>query len=176
MCIEGPIVTTAASFAASLGYFNLFTVLILAILGDLIPDILYFAIGHWGRRKFLEKYGHYVGVTASRIAKLEKHFELHAGKTLIAIKLSPAPVPGLIIAGISKMPVKKYAKMALLISFPKILLFMALGFYFGHTYSSLSKSLGYVGYLLPLLAVLNILIYLGFKKASAFFSKRIEPL
>ena len=38
MIIEGPIITAVASFATTMGYFNLGIIFILAIFGDLIGD------------------------------------------------------------------------------------------------------------------------------------------
>jgi len=46
MMIEGPTITTAAAFVASWGYFNPFLVYVLAIIGDVIPDIAYYYVGY----------------------------------------------------------------------------------------------------------------------------------
>lgn len=45
MVVEGPIVTSIAAFAASLGYLDIYMILIISLLGNLIPDILLFFIG-----------------------------------------------------------------------------------------------------------------------------------
>ena len=124
----------------------------------------------------IEKYGHYFYLTKLRIVKIQNHFKLHAGKTLLAVKLSPAPIPGLIAAGIAHMPLKKFVILALAITTPKVLFFMAIGFYFGNTYSTLNRFLGYAPYFLFTIAVLNLLIYFAFRKISASFANKIEPL
>ena len=47
MIIEGPIVTLIASFMASMGVFDVWFVLFLSVLGDLIADIIFYGIGRW---------------------------------------------------------------------------------------------------------------------------------
>lgn len=53
--IEGPIVTSSAGFAASLGYFNVWIVLLLSVLGNLIGDIAHYFFGRFFRKKIIDK-------------------------------------------------------------------------------------------------------------------------
>src|SRR5512140_1915224 len=87
MVVEGPVITAAAAFASALGYFNLYLVFLLSILGNLVPDVIYYAIGYWGRKRLVNKYGHYLGLSDTRILHLENLSEKHAGKALTLIKL-----------------------------------------------------------------------------------------
>jgi membrane protein DedA with SNARE-associated domain len=66
MLIEGPVVTAAGAFAAAFSYFHLWIVFVLSILGNLIPDVVYYAMGYWGRHNLIEQYGHYFGLTKQR--------------------------------------------------------------------------------------------------------------
>ena len=63
MVIEGPIITTAASFAASLGYFNIGIIFLLSLLGDLVGDGLHYIIGRTARVAFVEKLGISFGIS-----------------------------------------------------------------------------------------------------------------
>ncbi len=56
MLIEGPVVTAAAAFAVALGYFNLWAIFGLSLAGDLVADIIYYAIGYWGRITVVERF------------------------------------------------------------------------------------------------------------------------
>ena len=57
MLIEGPVVTAAGAFAAAFSYFHLWIVFVLSILANLIPDIVYYAMGYWGRHNFIDRMG-----------------------------------------------------------------------------------------------------------------------
>lgn len=71
---EGPITTIVAGFLSSLGYFNFWFTYLLVATADLASDALYYALGRWGRKSFVEKLGHYVGITISRIEKMVWRF------------------------------------------------------------------------------------------------------
>ncbi|HLF04676.1 MAG TPA: hypothetical protein VI855_05615, partial [Dehalococcoidia bacterium] len=65
--LEGPLTTIASAFGAALGYFNIYWVVALAFLGNLLPDCLYYFLGYWGGRPVLEKYGRPLGITRARL-------------------------------------------------------------------------------------------------------------
>lgn len=137
MLAEGPIITAVSSFAASLGFFNIGVVFILAILGDWGADLIFFAIGYFTRLKLVRKFGNLFGISEEKIESLKNLLETHPGKILVAAKLSPLAVPALIIAGSSHMSVKKFGKAALFISLPKTILFVVVGYYFGRSYNTI---------------------------------------
>ena len=132
MLVEGPVVTAAAAFAAALGYFNIFMVFVLSLLGDAVSDVTYYFIGYWGRVMLVRKYGPRFGLTEDRIKKIEAFFHRHPNKTLIALKLTPVvPTPGLMIVGASRMPLRKFLTVCSVVILPKTVFFMILGYYFG---------------------------------------------
>ncbi len=163
MIIGGPIFISAAAFAAALGYFNIFIVFFLSLLGELAVDILFYLIGYVGRLGLVEKYGRYFGLSAKRIVKLENLLHEHTWKTVITIKLSPfLPAPGFIIVGASKMPFKKFFLVIFSIGFPKSLLFTIIGFYFGKVFDIFSRYFNYGQYVIigfvALFIVINYLV------------------
>jgi membrane protein DedA with SNARE-associated domain len=175
MLVEGPVVTAAGAFAAALHYMNVWVVLVLSILGNLIPDLVYYALGYWGREKLINKYGHYFGVTKERVAMVEKLAEKHSGKSLFIIKMLPVlATPGLIIVGASKMNLKKYAFWCLIITIPTSLFYLILGYYFGAAYDSLNRYLNIGGYVIAAAAVIIVLIAYFQRKYAARFIKKIS--
>ena len=175
MLVEGPVITAAASFAVALKYFNLEIVFILAILGDLIADFAYYVIGYFGHITIVKKHGHFFRVSENKIEKLKNLLELHPGKILIAIKLAPfVPAPGLIIAGATHMSFKKFALVSTLITLPKVVIFMLLGYYFGQAYDKISTLATRSSYFLMAAGVAIILVYLGYKKLTTNISKKLE--
>lgn len=175
LLIEGPAVTAAGAFAAALGYLNIYLVLLLSILGNLIPDVIYYLVGFWGHKQFAEKYASRFGLTKERIGHLEGLSHNHAGKMLTIIKIIPfLATPGLIIAGAVRIPLKKYIIWSLLITLPSSLFFLIVGYYFGAAYATISRYLNYGGYLAFGFIVLFALIYYGYKKVSRKFAEEIE--
>lgn len=175
MLIEGPAVTAAAAFAAALGFMNVYLVLLLSVLGNLIPDIIFYLVGFWGHKGFAERYASRMGLTEERISRLEKLSEHHAGKMLTVIKIIPfLATPGLILAGAVRIPIKKYIVWSLIITLPSSLFFLIVGYYFGAAYATISRYLDYGGYLVLGFLVIFAIVYYSYKKISRKFAEGME--
>ena len=158
--LEGPIVTVIASFLASQGYFNLFAVYGIAVLGDLVGDSLYYAIGYFGRNGFINKYGKYIGVAPEQVALLENHFNRHPRKTLVVGKLTHAMgVFVLVSAGGVRMPFGEYLLYNFLPTLAKSFIFLLVGYYFGTAFSQINSYLGWATFGGAALVLLVILLY-----------------
>jgi membrane protein DedA with SNARE-associated domain len=176
MLVEGPVVTAAAAFMYTQGYFGLAAIFTLSLLGDIVADIAYYAIGYWGRITFVERYGHWVGLSEHRLKRMERLMNDHAGKTLLALKLTPfLPTPGLMLVGATRMSVTKFITICLLIIIPKSILFMLVGYYFGQGYNTFSTYFGYGGTAIALV-VLAVIVYQSYQRASARIGSAIEEL
>jgi len=175
LVIEGPTIIAASSFAATLGYFNLQTIFILAILGDLVGDFIWYSLGYFTRRTVIKKYGRFFGASEARMEKIKYLLEKHPKKILFAIKLSPLmPVPGLMLAGSSKMSLKKFVPIIALIILPKTILFMCVGYFFGRFYAKISIYLNGGLYALGLTFLAIFLIQYIYKKSADLAAKKIE--
>ncbi|MCX6761397.1 MAG: VTT domain-containing protein [Candidatus Moranbacteria bacterium] len=175
MLIEGPVITAAAAFAVALGYFDGWVVFSLSIVGNLLPDVIYYAVGYWGREKLVNRYAHYFGLPQDRIIYLENLSRRHAGKAMTLIKLVPLlATPGLIIAGAVKMPLKKYINWCVILTVPSSLFFYLLGFYFGAAYDKINHYLNLSGLALILILIFFALISYGYGKLTARFARKID--
>lgn len=175
MFIEGPIVTAAAAFALSLGFFNFWAIFGISILGDLGPDVLYYAIGYWGRIALVERFGAKIGLTRDRMDRMAKLLHDHAWRTMLALKLTPIlPTTGLMVVGTTKMPLKKYVTISLSISLPKTIMFILIGYYFGRAYDTINKYVSGVSYaVLAIIAAVIVIDWL-WRKYSAKLGQSIE--
>jgi len=176
MCAEGPTVTAAATFASTFGYFNPIVVFALSMLGDVIPDVIFYVIGMRGRIPFVKRIGQRFGLTEVRIAKMEETIKKHGGKTVAVLKLTPVlAAPGLMMVGAMRMKFSKYLFYVVLVTLQKTIVFMAIGYFFGLSYN-VGNYLKY-GALVPFFI---ILIYLGgmwaYKKYSARIANTIEKI
>ncbi len=132
---EGPIVNVIAAFLASIGVMNIFAVYAIAVMGDLIGDILYYLIGRLGRHTIIPKYGRYLGITEDRIKFAEEHYKNHLLKTIAISKVAQAPIlAALVLAGITKTDFLEFVAVVFLLALPKVLLFSIIGYYFGRSY------------------------------------------
>jgi membrane-associated protein len=175
MLVEGPVVTAAAAFAAALHYMNVWIVLLLSVLANLIPDLVYYAIGYWGRETFINKYGHYLGITPERIATTEKLAAEHSGKSLFMIKMIPfLATPGLILVGATKMDIKKYAFWSIIIIVPSSLLYFIIGYYFGAAYATIDHYLHIGGYVIAAAVVIVLVITYLQRKYFSRLEKKLE--
>ncbi len=175
MLVEGPVVTAAGAFVAALGVFNIWIVLILSILGNLVPDFLLYIIGYWGREQFFDKYGYYFGLDRDKIKRFETMLNKHAVKSLFVIKLVPLlATPGLIVAGITKMELKKYIKWSLIITIPSSLFYLIIGYYFGAAYDTIAHDIRIGGYFLIGFIILFIVAMRFWKKISKKVAEIME--
>jgi len=175
MILEGPLITMAAAFAASLGVFNVSAILGLAVLGDITGDFIWFSLGYFSRKALMNKFDHFFGFSKEKMEKLKAFLERHPGKALIAIKLSPLlPVPGLIIAGSSHMSPKKFFLIISEIILPKSILFVIIGFFFGGIYDRIAKYINNGQIAVGIIVLLIIIVYFSFRKISKIISRRLE--
>jgi len=173
--LEGPLVTAAAGVASALGYLSFPLIILISILGDLTADTVYYTIGYLGRRTIVPRWGPKIGLTKERTEKIERFLKRHAGKTMIAVKLSPViPIPGLIVVGSAKVPLKKFIALSLLITLPKSLLFGLIGLLSGKAYEKLSTTVTHGQLILFGVAIIVILVYLVYTKLAAKFSRDLD--
>jgi len=171
MFLEGPTIAFLAGFSASVGYFNLWIILLLAVLGNLIPDMILYGIGRVFRGSALKKFFVFIGLHNGRIRWLKKNINKHSIKTISLIKLvPPLPLPGLILTGFLKVNFKKFFLIALIFNIIFGSLFVLLGFYSGITVNVILKYLKLGEYVLPLALILGVAVYL----LVNFISKKIS--
>ncbi len=172
MCAEGPVTTAAAGFASALGYFNPWIILVLSISGDLVPDSLYYMVGYFGRFAFIEKLGLRLHLTETRVGRMEDRLEKNFGKTMVALKVTPViPTFGFMLIGYLKLSFIRFTEYSALVTVPKSIMFLAIGYYFGRLYD-INRYLHYAGIFFPVAVLVALLVYLGYKKIAAIVAKK----
>ncbi len=74
--IEGPIVSIMGGFLASQKYFNIYAVIGVVVAGDVVGDMLYYALGKYGGQKLLHRFGKYLALTPERVKLLRNRFKI----------------------------------------------------------------------------------------------------
>lgn len=107
--VPGETTLILAAVYAGAGRLNIVLVALLAFMAATLGDNIGFAIGHFGGRRLVERYGRYVLLTPERLEKTTSFFERHGGKIVVIARF----IEGLrqangIIAGITGMHWAKF--------------------------------------------------------------------
>jgi membrane protein DedA with SNARE-associated domain len=78
--VPGEIMLIAAAVFAGSGQLNIALVILVAVVGAVIGDNIGFAVGHFGGRPVIERFGRYVFLTPKRLDHAEGYMNKHGGK------------------------------------------------------------------------------------------------
>ncbi len=144
--VPGETVLLAAGFFAKQGTLRLSIVIPCAIVAAIFGDNFGYWIGRRGGRKFIERYGKYIGLSAKRLTGVEAYFRKHGPHTIFTARfISGLRVVAALAAGVTHVP------------WPTFLLYNAagavawatamgfLGFLFGQSWPLLEHWVGRAG-------------------------------
>ncbi|HET8575202.1 MAG TPA: VTT domain-containing protein [Candidatus Paceibacterota bacterium] len=162
--IEGPIISVIASFLVLQGFFNIYLVLAVVVVADLVGDVLHYAPGRWWGEKIFQKY---FKSQEKHMKQLEKRFQTKGGRTLLFGKLTHASgFVILIAAGVAKMPLSKFLWYNLLGTIPKSLFFIVIGYYLGYAYNKINKDIETATLIIGLITIAAVIIFFLRKKVK----------
>lgn len=131
--VEGPIVAILAGFLVAGGTLDFGWVLLLLVLGDVIGDAIYYALGRFGRAPS-GALGRRLGLTATRLRDIEQRLSHDAVKMLCLGKWTHAIGAVVLVgAGVVRVPLPKFLLVNLLASLPKCAVLMAIGYFAGNS-------------------------------------------
>ena len=81
--VPGETVLILAAVYAGSGRLSIALVVLLGFLGAVVGDNIGFAIGHFGGRRLVERWGRYILLTPERLEKATAFFERHGGKVIV---------------------------------------------------------------------------------------------
>lgn len=167
MILEGPLITIAMGFLCSLGFFNIFLVIALGAVSDLISDSIYYLSGYHGGPKVLARLELPQTDDNQTLQKLKDRFNEHPFQIFFGAKvLTGIAHSTFVLSGVTHVNYGKILKY----SIPGGLLWSTglalLGFYFGENTTSIGKFLSASG-----LALFSLL--LAFLVYKFWFGKYI---
>ncbi len=140
--VEGPIVTVIAGYFARLGALDPVSVLVAAVVADLIGDAIFYALGRWGNGWLSPRWRHRLHLDDQRLDWLRGQFHSRGGRILVTGKLThSAGMFVLLAAGAARMPFARFLGWNLLATVPKSASFFVLGYAMGHAYASIDHYL-----------------------------------
>ena len=163
-------VMVASGMLYHLGFFSFWPIYLTLILGDFAADLGWYAIGRYGARKFVDRWGHYLSLTPDIMDRLENVFKEHHDKILFISKITMGfgfALATLMAAGMARVPLKKYALYNFLGGFIWTGILMGAGYFFGNLYSLLDKS-----FRLAFVIFLIIFVLLAVYGGGKYFKKQ----
>ena len=160
--IEGPVVAFVAGTLASLGYFNIYVLLLFFFARDMIMDAFYYALGYYGGRtataqKLLRK----IGVREDHLDDIRKLWEKNAGKTMFLGKLSYGIASSFIaLAWTVRMPLKKFFGWGAVVAIVQFWGLIFLGYFFGESFGSIENVINGIHYVILGITIVGILYYI----------------
>ena len=141
-CFEGPILAFIVGTLIALGYFNPIVVYMVLILGDVIPDAIYYFLGRYGENKpFVKRIIEKAGVSSEHFDVLRRLWYKHTAKTMFFTKVAYGlSTPLLVSGGFVRVPFSKFFLYSLGMSFLQYAVFLSLGYYFSNSFQLVSKS------------------------------------
>jgi membrane protein DedA with SNARE-associated domain len=136
--VPGETVLILGAVYAGTGRLNVFLVGLIGFLAAVLGDNVGFAIGHFGGRALVERYGRYVLITSERLDKAAAFFDRHGGKVIVIARF----VEGLrqangIVAGITGMHWKRFIPFNALGAALWVATWVAVGYFSGSHINSI---------------------------------------
>jgi membrane-associated protein len=128
--VEGPIITIVSGFLVSRGHLDLWLVLLVVFMGDVVSDSVFYFVGKGGR--YMIQYLKFLRIPEERIRRIENQFAYAPWKTMMLAKVSYGLGTVFMIAsGASRMSWKDFLKYILGLNFIRSSILLAIGYYFG---------------------------------------------
>jgi membrane protein DedA with SNARE-associated domain len=120
-----------------------------ATLGSVVGALVGYAIGAWGGRPLLDRYGRYVGIGAEDLDRADRWFDRWGSWAVFLGRMVPlvrtfVSYP----AGISRMPMGRFLLFSTLGSLPWNLALIVAGFVVGENYEAISAAMKPYEYLI----------------------------
>jgi len=139
LCIvEGPVVMITSGFLYRLGQFQIFPLYLSLMGGDFVADLGWYAVGRFGARKLINKFGKFLNITPEIISKIEKRFAAYQDKILFISKITMGfgfALATLIVAGMLHVPFRRYVILNFLGGFIWTALLLVVGYFFADVYT-----------------------------------------
>jgi membrane protein DedA with SNARE-associated domain len=155
--LPGETMLIAAALYAGTGGLNIFVVGLIAFVAAVAGDNVGYAIGRFGGRELVERFGKHVFLTPARLDHAEEFFNRHGGKIVVIARF----VEGLrqlngIIAGVVEMHWAKFVIFNAIGAAAWVALWTTLGYVAGDHVEAISRYATYIAEGLAVIAVLVI--------------------
>ncbi|MFH1105893.1 MAG: DedA family protein [Candidatus Aenigmatarchaeota archaeon] len=168
--VPSEIVMPFAGYLAYLGKFDMFLVVAMGTIGNLLGSVVAYYVGLLGGRPLIKRYGKYFLVHEKKLVLAERFFGAHGDKAVLVSRMLPIVRTFISIpAGIGKMNFKRFLIYTAIGSAPWSLLLACLGFALGPNWKDV---IGFFNQLDILIILAIIMVSAYYLKPSAFRRKK----
>lgn len=146
-----------AGALAAQGHVSLVGVIVVGVAGEVVGAYIAWAVGRWGGRAFVDRFGKYVLLTHHDLDRAEGWYKRHDrfgvfGSRLLPVIRNFVAVP----AGIAEVPLVRFGLLTAAGSAIWLTTFALIGYEVGDNWKAIAHVFGDVGYVLAALAVAAI--------------------
>jgi membrane protein DedA with SNARE-associated domain len=161
-CIPIPseVIMPFGGYLVSTGHLNMIGVILIGTLGNIIGSFIAYAIGHWGGKRFIDRFGKYVFLSKKHLDSAEKWFDKRGEMTVFISRILPAIRTFISLpAGIARMSLSKFLMYTAIGSVIWSGILTYVGFILGHNWENIQNILHPISYLVVIFVVV-IVVYL----------------
>lgn len=146
-----------AGVLAAEGKLSLPGVIIAGVGGELVGAFIAWAVGRWGGRRFVERWGRYILMSPADLDRAEEWYGRHERFGVLVSRLLPVirnfvAVP----AGIAEVPIVRFGILTLIGSAIWDSAMALIGYGVGHSYTKVMKGFSDAGYVIAVVVVAAI--------------------
>jgi membrane protein DedA with SNARE-associated domain len=141
-CIPLPseVIMPFSGYLVSTGRFNLHWASLAGALGCVVGSALAYAVGAWGGRPLIEKYGKYVLIRHRDVEQADAWFARYGGWAIFFSRLLPVVRTFISLpAGIARMPIVRFLLLSFIGSVPWCYMLTYVGFLLGEHWHDIRK-------------------------------------
>lgn len=164
-CIPIPseVILPFGGYLVSIGHLNMVGVIFIGTLGNILGSLIAYAVGHWGGKRFIERFGKYVFLSKKHLESAEKWFDKRGEITVFVSRILPVIRTFISLpAGIARMNLGKFLIYTAVGSIIWTGLLAYVGYTLGKNWENIQNVLHPLSYLVGAI-VLIIIIFLVLK-------------
>jgi membrane protein DedA with SNARE-associated domain len=155
---------------------NYWIVVIVATLGNTTGSLIAYAIGAWGGRPFLERYGKYILIRHHEIELADRFFAKWGSLTVFVARLLPIVRTFISFpAGVARMPLGKFIVYSTLGALPWSMLLVYAGVVLGENWADIREALKPFDLAIAVACVLAVLLFLAWRLGLLARLRRTAP-
>ncbi len=154
----------AGVLAAQHDHLSLPVVIIVGSLAELAGSFISYAVGRKGGRPAVQRYGRYVLITSRDLDRAERFFAGKGSWAVLIVRLVPVlRAFGGLVSGIVEVPVAQFAIFNAIGTVIFATVLSSIGYAVGSTFTSISKDLSLISYVIVVLVVVALAVVVGLR-------------
>jgi len=161
-CVPLPseVIMPFAGFLVAQGKFSLIGVALAGALGCVVGSVVAYAVGIWGGRAFIEKYGKYVLISHHDLALADRFFNKYGSAAIFFSRLLPVVRTFISLpAGIAKMNFSRFVIYTFLGSLPWCLALAYVGMVLGEHWNTLGVYFHKFDFVIVVIILIGVIWY-----------------